>query len=143
MSWKKRSSLYIGLLTVKDKDTFFSKNNRQKKNQLLLIMGVFFSGHPALQMFPYFYVNLFDCSIPNFCRILSDFVCYGIMELVHWKCSLDSHFFVYYYNHADHHRYDGKIIQWKPYITGMVGPEQKSCYSRSLRHPKSRETRTD
>ena len=35
------------------------------------------------------------------------------------------------------------FIQWKPDITGMVGPEQKSCYSRSLLHPKSRETRTD
>jgi len=34
-------------------------------------------------------------------------------------------------------------VQWKPDITGMVGPEQKSCYSRSLLHPKSREKRTD
>ena len=29
-------------------------------------------------------------------------------------------------------------LQWKPDITGMVGPEQKSYYSRSLLHPKSR-----
>ena len=36
-----------------------------------------------------------------------------------------------------------KVVQWKPDITGMVGPELKSCYSRSLLHPKSRETRTD
>ena len=35
------------------------------------------------------------------------------------------------------------LIQWKLDITGMVGPEQKSCYSRSLLHQKSRETRTD
>ena len=34
-------------------------------------------------------------------------------------------------------------VQWKLDITGMVGPEQESCYSRSLLHPKSRETRTD
>ena len=36
-----------------------------------------------------------------------------------------------------------QFVHWKPDITGMVGPEQKSLYSRSLLHPKSRETRTD
>ena len=28
------------------------------------------------------------------------------------------------------------LIQWKPDITEMVGPEQKACYSRSLLYPK-------
>ena len=31
----------------------------------------------------------------------------------------------------------GFHVQWKPDITGMVGPEQKACYSRSLLYPKS------
>ena len=29
-----------------------------------------------------------------------------------------------------------KNVQWKPDITGMVGPEQNACYSRSLLYPK-------